>query len=560
MKNNANFNGFYGRRNPIFSMSIGCCLSIALSASAAPPAMASLSDYTFDPSQVAAFFDRNGGMTSAKKVKFERELFEKGLPQPWGARLLYHAIPDGTVFEVETVYERVDDNPEVIAIELSLVSDDGSRWEYCHTAGCLPETGDYSIYRGSDWPQAPWKKQDRTWQETFIRTCYPGRSYGFSPRLWVYRSASSEEKLKTLNAGSFLLSQGWFVGLLVADAPNERPALRGQYMLFPSESDVLAIAHRGKPESVVEFNIVPPRDKRDIILSRMVKNHGRLVGLVGLLKAAKKHLKKIQPGEAFGRIVEECVGRDYFKELVHAAYGSEKGTFDVELDRAIRKLSELEDRCKSAAILEPGFDDYELDMAATLDLKRDGPKLGNMLRRVRTFEEKLWGVAHSSKRYKDYYRCAFQAFPDDVSFVVRDVKSFRLFWMVTLEALVYDQVPYIWRSSGDRKWTEDPRQDHFFWTYMRERFGGGEGTNEYVLCLPKTRTDVEDWDPGRIIKSDGWIRETLLENSVVTKRQNGREWKENTREVHLSSHSSVGPSVLWTSLKDRLDIEAASSK
>lgn len=560
MKNNANFNGFYGRRNPIFSMSLGCYLSIVVSATAAPPATTSLSDYTFDPSKVAAFFDRNGGMTSAKKVKFERELFDHGLPQPWGARLLYHAIPDGTVFKVVTVYEKVDDNPDCIAIKLDLVGSEGYDWEYCNTVGNLPATGSYYTHRGSDWPQAPWKKQNRDWEESFRKTCFPGHAYPRDMMLWVFRSGVSEEKLSKLNSGSFLLSKGWFVGLLVADAPNERPALRGQYMLFPSETDALAIAHRARPESAAEFNIVPPRDKRDIILSRMVKNSGRLVGLVGLLKAAKKHLKNIQPGEAFGRIVEECVGRDYFKELVHAAYGSEKGTFDVELDRAIRKLSELEDRCKSAAILEPGFDDYELDMAATLDLRRDGPKLGNILRRVRTFEEKLWSVAHSSKRYKDYYRCAYQAFPDDVSFVVRDVKSFRLFWMVTLEALVYDQVPYIWRSSGDRKWTEDARQDHFFWTYMRERFGGGEGTNEYVLCLPKTRTDVEDWEPGRIIKSSGWIRETLLENSVVTKRQNGREWKENTREVHLSSRSSVGPSVLYTSLKDRLDIEASSSK
>lgn len=95
---------------------------------------------------------------------------------------------------------------------------------------------------------------------------------------------------------------------------------------------------------------------------------------------------------------------------------------------------------------------------------------------------------------------------------------------------------------------------------MRERFGGGNGIGNYVLRLPKSRRDVEDWEPGQIVKSDRWIRETLLENSVVTKRQNGREWKENEREVYLSASHKVGPTVLYTSLQDRLEIEKAALK
>ena len=272
-----------------------------------------------------------------------------------------------------------------------------------------------------------------------------------------------------------------------------------------------------------------------------------------MLKAMKKHLD-IQPGEALGSIVSECVGSSYFESLVRAARGNDKTAFNAELDATIRKLSELDDRCLSAAILEPGFDDYQLDLATALENNKDK----NRVRKVRIFDETLWAAAHSSEFYKDYIRCAYQAFPDEVSFAVRDVKEGRYFWKVDLEAIVFDEIPVVWRDSVKEKWMGDKRQDRFFWAYMRERFGGGEGIGHYVLRLPKTRTDVEDWEPGKIITSDRWIRETLLENSVVTNSQNGRE--ENTREVYISSTSKVGPTVLYTSLTDRLAIEKAASK
>ncbi len=535
---------------------ISILLAIAASAQAAQPKTASLSDFTFDPGKVAAFFDRDGGMTSVKKAKFENEMFEKGLPQPWGARLLYHAIPDGTVFKVDTVYEKVDDNPDCIAIKLDLVGSEGYDWEYCNTAGNLPTTGSYYTHRGSDWPQAPWKKQDRNWEESFRKTCFPGQAYPRNMMLWVFRSGVAEEKISKLNSGSFLLSKGWFVGLNVQDGANERPALRGYYMLFPSEGDALALAHRGPEGTSPNLDIVPPRDKRDVLLNRMVKTKGNLVGLTVLLKAAKKHLANVQPGEALGDIVSECVGSSWFNSLVSAARGNDKAKFAAELDAAIRKLSDIEDRCRSAAVLEPGFNEHELDLAASLQFEKDQ----NKFRKFWTFEEKLWKNSLGSELYKDYIHCAYQAFPDEVSFAVRDVKSGRLFWTVELEAIEFGEIPIVLRDSTKIKWEGDTRQDRFFWYYMRERFGGGNGIGNYVLRLPKSRRDVEDWEPGQIVKSDRWIRETLLENSVVTKRQNGREWKENEREVYLSASHKVGPTVLYTSLQDRLEIEKAALK
>ena len=488
--------------------------------------MGILSKHLYDPEEVKNRWD-NSKLTSIKRTELARQLCERGLRQndDQRGRLLYHAVPDGIFFVVEKIHigSFVDGTTPFI-VTLSM-----NRWEL-NTHWEFRETIDDAVH------DTPWRYQSEEWKKVFEEMLFPV-SRQEDLRMILDDTASAFDAARNLNIGTIVESKGWVAALEVSDRKGNPKADGPYYWLFPSAEVAFAFANGDAQRNQVDcpkFKAVQPRNEADELLARMANWNSRgLVGMKKLLMDIKASLTRIPQGERFYKLIQNVVDANDFPALHEAAKQGERRSFETELAAAIARLDQIESRPAKAKVSEN---------AATIEAmawEHEHGKFGssNVLR-----FETIWSLTSSaSPLYKDFIHTFCIAFPDDVAFVVEDVDGEDWFNRVILRALVYGETP----KGQQKPWTGDKRQDKLFWKYMAQRFGS---KTEYHLIVPCSRHEVVDWQPGMILKSDGWISESLVENSVSTLK-NGR--KIANRKVYFGGVSSH---VLYRSVEEQSEI------
>ncbi len=513
----------------------------------------SVSDYLFDSDRINKFFSRE--MTSAKMDVFAKEQCNRGLLLA-GRRRLFAPIPDGTVFKVEHVYRDMENNPEIMVVKVSLVSAEHGigGWEFKHSMESL---GDEDYYRGTAWPNAPWKEQTDTKCEELTAKCFPNAHESLIT-MCMYRTGKVIDQLRQWNLGTFLVSKGWYSALPVS-TDEGYPQIASDYWIIPSVEDIMKLAFDDAKEPSTSFSTIGPRKEADRILAEMENHrHGfahSALDLEKLLRDLSKHHPS--PGKALKSLIESVFpsGFEYhiqeIKELISSAGGNDRTAFEQSLAKAVKKLSDYNSLPVSASVPSS----MRLDEHLVSEFYKDGQSwgtFGNKLRQMEVFN-RLWSSGSSSLLRKDYYHVLFLPFPDGISFVVRDVSTDGIRHQITMSPLVHGQSA----SYGDKSpWTGNSKQDEALLSYLDERYG--TGTNPSTECLidfPLSDKKAANWDVGTIIKSDGWICEAFVKEANVTKtnRQTGQSWKEEEREI-------VFLRCFSPSIKARLEIERAASE
>ena len=491
-----------------------------------------LSKHLYDSEEVRNRWDHKSQLTSIKRTELARQLCERGLRQndDQRVRLLYHAVPDGVYFIVEKIHigSFVDGTTPFI-VTLSM-----NRWEL-NNHWEFGETIDDAVH------DTPWGYQSEEWKKVFEEMLFPVSRQG-DLRMILDDTASAFDAARNLNIGTIVESKGWVAALEVSDRKGNPKADGPYYWLFPSAEVAFAFANGDAQRNQVncpKFKAVQPRNEADELLARMANWSSRgLVGMKKLLMDIKASFNRIPQGERFYKLIQNVVDANDFPALHEAAKQGERRRFETELAAAIARLDQIESRLAKAKVSEN---------AATIEAmawEHEHEKYGssNVLR-----FETIWSLTSASPLYKDYIHTFNIAVPDDVAFVVKDVKGGNWYNTVMLRALVYGETP----EGQQKPWTDDKRQDKLFWEYMNARFGDDEA---YCLRIPCSKREVADWQPGMVLKSNGWLREVLVENSVST-LNNGR--KQANRKVHFAS---LLLPVLYRSPEEQSEIiETASS-
>lgn len=168
----------------------------------------------------------------------------------------------------------------------------------------------------------------------------------------------------------------------------------------------------------------------------------------------------------------------------------------------------------------------------------------------RLFDE-LWDNGYVSDIWKSYYRSYFVKVPDGLYFMVEDVKTHDFpngkgVIKCTLKVLFYDEE----YGKGDLRWRESRIQTREFLNHVNEECDSNNMSriSYYAanLQVPIGCREVLEWPKGKIIKSDGWITEKLVENSVL-KYKDGRE--KNNHDVFDGDH------VFFRSMDERMALE-----
>ncbi len=492
--------------------------------------MGILSKHLYDPEEVKNRWD-NSRLTSIKRTELARQFCERGLSQnnDQRARLLYHAVPDGVYFIVEKIHiGSFVDGTTPFVVTLSIFGEDRSQcWEHYNSISDPVHN-------------TPWGCQSREWRKSFEEYLFPAMSFLRQEdyKMILDDNASAFEAARNLNIGTIVESKGWVAALEVSDRKGNPKADGPYYWLFPSAEVAFAFANGDAQRNQVDcpkFKAVQPRNEADKLLAR-IENWSRSRGLVGmkqLLADVKASLNRIPLGERFYKELGYIIEADDFPALHKAVEQGDRRSFETELAAAIARLDQIESRPAKAKVSEN---------AATIEAMAWEHEHGtfgssNVLR-----FETIWSLTSSaSPLYKDFIHTFCIAFPDDVAFVVEDVDGEDWFNRVTLRALVYGETP----EGQQKPWTGDKRQDKLFWKYMAQRFGS---KTEYHLIVPCSRHEVVDWQPGMVLKSDGWISESLVENSVSTLK-NGR--KVANREVYFGG---VTTHALYRSVEEKSEI------
>ncbi len=525
----------------------------------------SISSYRYDPTEIATIFDSN--LTSAKRLDIWKRIFKRGLPQdkvPY--RQLYTEIPDGIVFTVKKVAPANERN-DLMTVALAIPGSDESKggktsyWEYRHSIKGMQKEG-FRNYSDTYWKDAPWKKQTGKWGKEFI-AMFPGIDRnGYFMMLISTKMIGWERMLEALHEGSFIVSKDWIASITVSDE-NDNPTERlGQYWLYPSEETALVVAGiESRSPLAGEFIVIPPRDKRDVILKRLVNNHGKLPWLNEIFHDLKRILPDVTLGDEFKHIIEEATpSRKEFELLRKYAGGDDKATFSKELDRVTAILDDIQNR-PASAVNDGFFQKHKLkDEKRAFELDIDADKDKQLWATYHTQFLEIWDSGFSDTDFAEYCKGILQAFPDDVSFVVEDVHEGKYGYSVDLRKLEYGERPMgfhdrdirIMACDKDGKWLGDKRQNSLFWNYVEERFGGGNGgeySRGFKLRASKPNKFIENLTPGQIIKSKGWVREVILENSIAQKQQYGRSWVDRTRKIHFKADA-----YFHLSAKDLFDV------
>lgn len=498
--------------------------------------MGILSKHLYDPEEVKNRWD-NSKLTSIKRTELARQFCERGLSQnnDQRARLLYHAVPDGVYFIVEKIHiGSFVDGTTPFVVTLSIFGEDRSqRWEHYNSISDPVHN-------------TPWGCQSREWRKSFEEYLFPAMSFLRQEdyKMILDDNASAFEAARNLNIGTMVESKGWVAGLEVSDLKGKPNVGHPYYYLFPSAEVAFAFANgdaQRNQEGCPKFKVVQPQNDADKLLARIdFWNSRGLVGMKQLLMDIKASLNRIPLGKRFYEALKFYVIKaDDFPALHEAVEQGERLRFEKELAAAIARLVQIESRPTKAKVR---------DNAATIEAmawEHEHGKFESGSKNVLRFET-IWSLTSASPLYKDYIHTFSIAFPDDVAFVVKDVKEGNWYNTVILRALVYGETP----DGQQTPWTDDKRQDKLFWKYMAKRFGNGD---TYCLRIPCSKREVADWQQGKILKSDGWIREVSVENSVSV-LNNGR--KQSNRKVHFASFMPV----LYRSSEEQSEIiETASS-
>ncbi len=477
--------------------------------------MGILSKHLYDPEEVKNRWD-NSKLTSIKRTELARQFCERGLSQnnDQRARLLYHAVPDGVYFIVEKIHiGSFVDGTTPFVVTLSIFGEDRSqRWEHYNSISDPVHN-------------TPWGCQSREWRESFEEYLFPAMHFLRQGDYWMILDddASAFEAARNLNIGTMVESKGWVAGLEVSDLKGKPNVGHPYYYLFPSAEVAFAFANgdaQRNQEGCPKFKVVQPQNDADKLLARIdFWNSRGLVGMKQLLMDIKASLNRIPLGKRFYEALEfNVIKADDFPDLHEAVEQGERLRFEKELAAAIARLNQIESRPTKAKVR---------DNAATIEAmawEHEHGKFGSGSKNVLRFET-IWNLtSEASPLYKDYVHTFSIAFPDDVAFIVEDVKSDDWYNTVRLRALVYGETP----KGQQTPWTGDKRQDKLFLKYMEQRFGGYDG--RYELRVPCSNREVVDWQLGMILKSNGWIHEIPVENSVST-LNNGR--KMDNRKVHF---------------------------
>ena len=548
-----------------------------------------LSDYLYDVDDVAAV--GNMATTSARRSESWHRLLDRAIQLPTG-KWLYHPMPDGRVFQVALV-SRTTEPADLLGIRFGGVAGDGKSgstkgWEYRYTIRDFSSNSSIiAADRPFMWEGAPWAWQTGEMNKKFVSENAPYLEGGLN--MLLPNSHEMESAIENLHPGTFVESKGWILGLRLTK-PDGTPFSSFQYVAFPSLQVAAQIAGLGITDDIPVFKTFAPRDKRDIVLRQMSIHGHCLIGLADLLGDVRQILPAVALGKQFKDLLELALplSMEEFKALENAAGENDTENFSKELDRIIACLKEIENRTASAK-RDSDFKRYALDedKAQKYEIACRRSELNSLWPSQCAIFYDIWDAAYSSREYKNFIRCAWQAFPDDVSFFVKDVKDGNPhFNTIVLEMLkygdIYLQTPVqmITQSSygdnylknlrarnqgapkeglnGEGRWVGDSRQNVLFSRYYSERFGGGGGC-EFSLRTSKAEKEFLNLEIGDVIKSDGWIREILIENSVAT-RQDGKQGE--TRKIHFrnSSEAGNGSRMLYSSARTRLEIEESIRK
>ena len=512
-----------------------------------------ISDYLFNPVEMQKFFSEE--MTTAKQDAFAARQYKRGLLLAHH-RCLFAPIPDGTVFKVVNIYRDMEYDADILPVKVELVSADNKveGWEFMHSVFGL---GSEDPYRGTDWPNAPWKGQTEQNCNEIIKKCFPeANTSDFI--LCMYRTAETMETVLEWNQGTFLMSKGWYSVLPISTSGGV-PDIEADYWIVPSDKEAWKMAFHNDSETTPKFFAVGPRTKADRILARMENlgdgYHHDVQGLENLLRDLVS--RRPAPGRALGHLIESVLPESFdddipeIKDLVSSANGKDRAAFEQSLARAVKKLSEYNSLPASAAI--PA--NMRLDERLVGEFYAEGDSWrgdGNKIRQLQAFE-RLWNAGSASLIREDYHHVLFLPFPDGISFVVRDVSEDGIRYQVCISPLVYGEPM---SDDNEKPWTGNPKQNKAMMSYLDVRYGTGDSPDsECFIDYPLSDKKAANWDIGTIIKSDGWVCEVLVEKAKVTttNRHTGQSWNEEKREVSFIN-------CFFPSIKARLEIERAAKE
>lgn len=436
-----------------------------------------LSHYLFDSAELAAYFYRdNGLLTSIQRRELEETLPKKLLQsslhmRAFGTNMVFHPIPDGTVFSVLLVSVPKKDDA-FVRISLSIVpAEDGFKmWEFRRADQVEVEPPSSKALRsyvrndesevqgnpdGVDWDTAPWKHQTKAWTVTMKSSCFPGMLWEpySSLTLCLYRTPEVEkwvsewatyfvdEKLgekRILHIGPFLVSRGWMVGL-----PLGMKDLKPNYILFSSKEEVAAFACGSRSFRPRHLEIVGPREKSDVAIR------------------------------------DKEMGREVYEYPFWTQYP----TFNLP----------------SSVKMDKDFQRFALDEEVALEFLSYKKLQGNDLRKNFLFQS-LWDHAEPYIEDDQYsVRESFVAFPDDVTFAVVDVDEKWGMYDVSLLPVAQsdEDLPVTVRGVIS--------PEDFLW-YLSRRYGiSCTSTKPSHIYFPKNHQSIQHWSKGTFVKSKAWI-------------------------------------------------------
>ena len=453
-----------------------------------------ISKYLFNSEELVAYFHRDSGpLTSLQRQEFEDKLPQKLRQSSLRIRsfdenLLFHPIPDGTVFSVDSI--SVPDKDDVyVRVGVSIVpAEDGFKmWEFRRAdlisdmSPSPKQQSPQSFVRrsnnatlgnpdGVDWDSAPWKHQTEEWIAEMKLRCFPGRRW--DPHsllsLRLYRTPEVEQRVsgwttymvneklgdhRTLHVGTFLVSRGWMVGLILP--PNGVKGLSPSYVLFASEDEILAFARGSRSFRPTPMEVIGPREKSDITL------------------------------------------RDQEMDKEIRDYPSWKRLYPpLDLPASAKK--------------DRDFQRYSLDEDVALEFQSIKKWQGNKLQKEHLFRA-LWNNADpkASPNNDPSLRSSFVAFPDDVSFSVVDVEEKKGMYDVSLVPIAQSDEDLPVAAQGVIS-HED------FLRYIDSRYRIYHRVACHVL-FPKKHRSIQYWAKGTVVKSNGWVLRADLSMSYDSK-------------------------------------------
>ena len=503
----------------------------------------SIKPFLVDKHEMRQYWDPS--MTSVQRSALVNKWYNSSLYLPMlSARYVFIPIPDGIVFRVYDIIQSIE-TPYNIGVKVSIVrAKNGYKdWEYRFSSELTAKDD----IEGTDWADAPWVHQTDDWRKNIYDNFFPGIQ---KLRLNVFGTPTTERELIKWRKGTFIVSKGWYSAMPVSTT-DERPQLGNYYRVFRSEAEILSFANESPFMEFAPTKVIGPRQGHDAVYSMLKFSKPNILKLSDRLKKTK--------GIPVGKILSEGLNSQFsslktipeFSDLIAVAKKGDMHMYGQALDRALAKLSALEHLIGTPKAESDGnFAKWKFeneseawDFAYGSDDDFIEPEKF----------QKIWDHSMETSIYKqNYCRVAFQSIPDDIMFVVNDVRKVNGLFAVQVEPLVYGAPSYVLngRNKDKKPWMGNPKQNKDFWSYMAARYAIRPPAR-YNLYFSPESDFVLKWEKGLLIKSNGWIREIAIMDAIVTRTMDdGRVIKSTRRKVSLGHNETPFP--LWSSMSDRM--------